>query len=77
VSNREHRTARLDGAAGTGGAPPPLLSGRMKNPKRERGDGDRARQDQDRARSEDEIDIAASVRGHHDRERHEDAADSD
>jgi hypothetical protein len=51
-----------------------MSSGRVKNPERERDDGDRPRQDKNRARSDDEIDITASVRGHHKPKRHEDAA---
>jgi hypothetical protein len=54
-----------------------MSSGRVKNPERDRDDGNGPRQDQNRAGSDDEIDITASVGGHHESERHEDAADGD
>jgi hypothetical protein len=54
-----------------------MSSGHVKNPERDRDDGNGPRQDQNRARPDDKIDVTASVGGHHESERHEDAADGD
>ena len=52
-----------------------MSSGGLKNSERKRGDGDRPGQDQNRARPDNEIDVTASVGGHDEPERHEDATD--
>src|SRR5271157_4897406 len=49
------------------------LVGRMQNPQRKHGDD--GRYDENRTGSNDEIDVTTSVGGHHEPERHENAAD--